>query len=491
MRIFLSAVSGRFKVFRDALASDLRAIGCEVRVQEDFQQGPRTLIERLEEYVAQCDRVIALVGDAYGTEAAGGPMLTLDQPRSYTQWEYWFAAGERLQGPKAQPKELYVYFASELFLREHPARQDTIAQQRQQSFVQRIKDSGKHWGKFDAVDQLCRLVLRDAFQLSERPALTEEIALASIATVREALTAGIASNVDEVTRDAIRRHSPRTLEEYRVGRWAEWSQPRYALDKRFTQLTVLVDHGPDAQGTRWQAQPRSFQDLREVLAEVSEPAVVVLGPPGCGKSTLLRRLELDFAVDALCGSADAAPLSVFLPLNRYRPSRPGDLLPMPHEWIAREWTHRFPDMPAFAKLLRSGRLVLLLDAVNEMPHAGQEDYREHVALWRDFLADLAHSAPGTHVLFSCRSLDYSASLSTPDLPVPHVRIEQLADAQVEEFLALYLVFRLCLELISILRRLAKLRSYAPWMVYRTMICDCPTSFFKGLDRLPSGAFLAT
>lgn len=69
MKIFLSAVSAQFKACRDAVASDLRAIGHEVKVQEDFQQGSRTLLERLEEYVAGCDRVIALVGDAYGAPA--------------------------------------------------------------------------------------------------------------------------------------------------------------------------------------------------------------------------------------------------------------------------------------------------------------------------------------------------------------------------------------------------------------------------------------
>ncbi len=47
LKVFLSCVSGQFKACRDALASDLRAIGCEVRVQEDFQQRPRTLIECL------------------------------------------------------------------------------------------------------------------------------------------------------------------------------------------------------------------------------------------------------------------------------------------------------------------------------------------------------------------------------------------------------------------------------------------------------------
>ena len=33
-----------------------------------------------------------------------------------------------------------------------------------------IKASGKHWGEFGSVDQLCRLVLRDGWQMHERPA---------------------------------------------------------------------------------------------------------------------------------------------------------------------------------------------------------------------------------------------------------------------------------------------------------------------------------
>ncbi len=169
MKIFLSAVSGQFKACRDALASDLRAIGCGVRVQEDFQQGPRTLIERLEEYAAQCDRVIALVGDAYGFEASGDVVPVLDPPRSYTQWEYFFAVGERLGGAKAPPKDLYVYFASKAFLSAHPVSQAPVAGERQSQFVQRIKASGKHWAAFDSPDQLCRLVLRDGWQMAERP----------------------------------------------------------------------------------------------------------------------------------------------------------------------------------------------------------------------------------------------------------------------------------------------------------------------------------
>ena len=160
MKIFLSAVSDQFKDCRNALASDLRAIGCEVKVQEDFQQGPRTLIERLEEYVAQCDRIIALVGDAYGFEGSGVAVPAVDPPRSYTQWEYFFALGHRLDGTRVPRKDIYLYLASKEFLHEHPISQPAEYALRQRRFREEIEASGEHWNRFDTVDHLCRRVLR-------------------------------------------------------------------------------------------------------------------------------------------------------------------------------------------------------------------------------------------------------------------------------------------------------------------------------------------
>lgn len=87
LRIFLSAVSGQFREARNALASDLRAIGHEAVVQEDFRQGGRTLLEKLEAYIAGCDRVIALVGDAYGFEpepSSTGPSPSCGRPSTST-----------------------------------------------------------------------------------------------------------------------------------------------------------------------------------------------------------------------------------------------------------------------------------------------------------------------------------------------------------------------------------------------------------------------
>ena len=232
----------------------------------------------------------------------------------------------------------------------------------------------------------------------------------------------------------ILRHTPRNLTEYRLNRIADWSQPRYELDKRFVQLTLLLDKGEDAQGPRWESS-RQFQDLREVLQETLDtPALVLLGPPGSGKSTLLRRLEWDLAVDALRDpTAEQARLSFFVPLNQYQPARPGGPLPEPRQWLAERWAQRFPGLPPLDDWLRAGRGILLLDALNEMPSAG----RDAIGLWKAFLLEMAQTCPGNRFIFSCRSLDYSSSLSSKDLTVPHVRIESLSDAQVEHFLQVY------------------------------------------------------
>lgn len=75
-----------------------------------------------------------------------------------------------------------------------------------------------------------------------------------------------------------------------------------------------------------------------------------------------------------------------------------------------------------------------MDALNEIPSSSEEP----VWLWKECLAELTRHYPGNRLIFSCRSLDYSASLSSPaELPVPQLRIKTLSDAQVQRFLALY------------------------------------------------------
>ena len=172
-----------------------------------------------------------------------------------------------------------------------------------------------------------------------------------------------------------------------------------------------------------------------MLAEVPDPALVLLGPPGSGKSTLLRHFELDNAQAVLAGNTTGeptrTPVTFFIALNGY--GTRGDTPPRPHDWLRECWAAQYPDLPPLDALWRERRVTLLLDALNEMPQAGPEPLR----CWKAFLAELTQRYPGNRVLFSCRSLDYSATLSAKDLPVPQVRIEALSDTQIQEFLQLY------------------------------------------------------
>jgi formylglycine-generating enzyme required for sulfatase activity len=242
----------------------------------------------------------------------------------------------------------------------------------------------------------------------------------------------------------VREYKPGDIREYLVARIAEWSQPRYRIDHRFVNLTLLLDHGEDAQGARWAApEGRRFTDLRDVLRErADDPVLVLLGAPGSGKSTLLRRLQLDTAADTLhvgksgkeedgkeAGSKEV--VTFFLALNAYKldSGKPGD-------WVNAEWKRLYPQLPHLDELLAAGKVLLLLDAINEMPHGTPADYHHRVGLWRDFIQTITKQ--GNRAVFSCRSLDYSASLSNKELRVPQVVVQPMDDSQVQAFLQAYL-----------------------------------------------------
>jgi hypothetical protein len=158
-KVFLSAVSSEFRVCRDGLARALRADGFEVHVQEDFtQDGTGTLLQKLEQYIADCDCFVAVIGAAYGAE----PPSKLSLPRrSFTQWEFSFAMGERLDGTTARRRAVFKYFASPMFLAQRPVQQDKECRKLQHDFISRIEESGEDRSAFDSCDELIRKVLRD------------------------------------------------------------------------------------------------------------------------------------------------------------------------------------------------------------------------------------------------------------------------------------------------------------------------------------------
>jgi len=287
-----------------------------------------------------------------------------------------------------------------------------------------------------------RIVVSDPGAEEREPGSEPTVVVRSVAETLEALHAVIRGDAATVvlTTDQVRRaaqHRPADLTEHRLGRIAEWSQPRYRLDGRFVALTLLVDQGEESAAGRWAARQERYDGLGAVLAAVPEPALVVLGPPGSGKSTLLRHLELDAAVAALRRKAPADTVSFFVQLNQFKPVRSGEDVPAPGDWLAARWAERNPRLPPLEALLAEGRMLLLLDGLNEMPAASEREFLTLVEGWKDWLVRLLDVWPGNRVVFSCRGLDYSAPLSTTALRVPQVQIEALSDDQVRAFLRLY------------------------------------------------------
>jgi formylglycine-generating enzyme required for sulfatase activity len=218
----------------------------------------------------------------------------------------------------------------------------------------------------------------------------------------------------------IARHEAASDEDYHLRCVARWCERGIELDNRFVNLTLLV-----RQEQGWQREAERYDDLREVLRRrADDPAFVLLGAPGAGKSTLLRRLHYDAAVARL---RDPQPQYAFyVELNRYR-----DTSLKPREWLTSLWVRDFPRLPPLDTLLKSGKMLLLLDALNEMGHDDAADYHKRAGWWGDFVADV--TPQGNRLVFSCRRLDYSAVLG-----IPHIDVNEMNDAQIQQFLVAHL-----------------------------------------------------
>ncbi len=270
------------------------------------------------------------------------------------------------------------------------------------------------------VDYLFTVIKEAGEDSSDKPKTERQIEIIRTKT-------NIASFKQEDIRRLL-RVSPKSPDEYRLSRILAWAHPQYQLDKRFVhlELSTTVHDSIVSSGNE-----RVFTDLHDAVETVEQPALILLGPPGSGKSTLLRRLQLDDALGRIRDRSNR--ISFYVSLNTY-----SDASISPREWLSKEWGKHFPDLPSFEVLAQEGSLLLLLDALNEMPHHDMRDYRSKIELWKKFLHALIAENPNNRIVFSCRTNDYSKRLSSSELPVPKVEVKPLTDEQVQQFLQIYI-----------------------------------------------------
>jgi formylglycine-generating enzyme required for sulfatase activity len=237
--------------------------------------------------------------------------------------------------------------------------------------------------------------------------------------------------------DAVRAQPAADLTAYRLKRIAYWRQQDFQLDKRFVKLLLLLDHGMEHEAGRFlepQEKKSRFDDLADLLAARPEDvALVLLGRPGCGKTTLLAHLEHELALAAIRHPRVEQTFVFWMPLNDYPMA--GEWGDNPLDWLSKAWGRRHPRLPPLERLLHDHPSLLLLDALNEIPHRDTTDYSDKLAAWRDFLARLRDDYPKTRAVFTCRSLDYGAGLSDfQRIRVPQVQFEELSDEAIIAFL---------------------------------------------------------
>ena len=109
----------------------------------------------------------------------------------------------------------------------------------------------------------------------------------------------------------------------------------------------------------------------------------------------------------------------------------------PAAWLAAQWQRLYPALPAPDELARTHRLRWLLDGLNEVQAPTAEAFRAATGRWAAWAAALPADRSAAPI-FSVRTLDYSATLSSEGLTVRQARLAPWSLEQIERFCLLRL-----------------------------------------------------
>jgi tetratricopeptide (TPR) repeat protein len=178
IRIFLSTVSSEFRSYRDRLAEKLKRPNLSVHVQEDFIAAGTETLDKLDDYIRECEAVVHLVGDMTGAMASPSAVAAITErypdlatrfpplaetlstgapALSYTQWEAFLALYHR--------KVLIIATPADGAPRDPTYRKIDAETTSQQAHLQRLKSCHRYPEiSFANADDLIIEVLRSKLQ---------------------------------------------------------------------------------------------------------------------------------------------------------------------------------------------------------------------------------------------------------------------------------------------------------------------------------------
>jgi len=159
-----------------------------------------------------------------------------------------------------------------------------------------------------------------------------------------------------------------------------------------------------------------FDSLEKLSVQYQK--LVILGLPGSGKTTALWELARIYATGNLQGTASKDWIPIFVDLAEFT----SDISVQQLICAAVG-----PLSTYVENLLHKGKLVLLFDALDEIPR--NEHYADKVLSLRG----LVESFPANKYIFSCRTFNYDLSLG-----IPQARVEEMNRDQITTFVTKYL-----------------------------------------------------